>query len=238
MKKRNVVLILLLLISFQSKAQTTNESSVKEKRSKIIIMTSLGRSYRLARTADNIDPFFKNYVEDLKSGISFDLSGYYLLPNSSGIGLGLKYSRYNSKESLANVLVTYKDGSSESGTISDDITISFFGPSMVLDKHNPNAIGDFNLEIALGYMGYTDNSYNPKSLQIKGSTFGIALGAGYHFKLTKDVYFGPQISFVSGVLNKLEITRSNGSVEIINLTDGEREGLLRIDLSACLKIRL
>lgn len=236
MKTKLIFLSLLFsgLIFSQNNSQVSDDSPTN-----IILTGSFSRAYRIAKTQEGLSPLFDEYVKDLKSGISFDLSGYYIYNKERQRGIGLKYSFYNSKESLGPLLFTDNNtGNQFSANISDDINIVYFGPSYGSFKEVNSGKGILKFEISMGYMGYKNIAYGPDFIKITGSSFGMSTSLGYVLKLSNKVYFGPQLSMIGGNLKSLTLQDSYGNKEVIKLSEENSESLWRFDLSANLLVKL
>jgi outer membrane autotransporter protein len=95
---------------------------------------------------------------------------------------------------------------------------------------------EWSVEAALGYMTFRDQADAVgDQYDIRGNTVGAFLGAGYHFKITKGVYFGPKVSLLVGSVGKVEID-GPGSVEERDLENPE--SLSRFDVSLGLRFKL
>jgi len=191
-----------------------------------------GLSWRTAKTADGIPSEFDDYYKDLKSGLQFSADLAYYINESWGIGF--KFSRYASSSSLDNVYMEDEDGNLHYTRLSEDIAISFLGPTLAtrfLNDLNGNA---FILNFSLGYMGYDNDMTLFGDFNLSGSTVGMAFDIGYDIMLSDNVALGFQASYYGGVLTKYEISDGT-SIETIELEEGEYEGLQRLDLSAGLR---
>ncbi len=237
MKNKIFTLLFLVLISstfnFIS-SQVVIKSGEKKSKNVFMLTSSLSWSYRFVKVPEDYQLMIREYMRELKSGTSFDIGAYYLFPAKKGIGL--KFSRFQSKNFLGPLQFNYDDGTTGFGNISDNMVINFIGPSYCGFQES-NA-GIFKYEISLGYMGYRNDAYAPDYLLIKGSSFGIMAGLGYNFKLGQNVYFGPQISIAGGSLKKYNIEYSDGTKRTVQLEDGNAESLFRADLSANLTFKI
>jgi hypothetical protein len=200
------------------------------KATNFLILSTIGQSFRVADSPKGLNTEQNTYLKKLKSGLSYDFSAYYLNDNQAGIGI--KYNVYKSNGLLQNQVVTFKDGSEGVGSISDAITISFIGPSIIIYNNENSKLGEANLELALGYMSYENQArVLNQRFSVKGADLGIIGGMGYYFRLSPHFLIGPQVNFVGGVLRKLKITYSDGSIENVKLEKEKFENLWRIDLT-------
>ncbi|MEO6175774.1 MAG: hypothetical protein ABIP27_11550 [Flavobacterium circumlabens] len=214
--------------------EATNYKSSKS--SGFLLLANVAQSFRVASSPDGLNSEQKKYMKNLKSGLSYDISAYYLKDDRTGFGL--KYNVYKSSGTIRNQQITLDDGINYRGDFSDDITISFIGPSFILTEGKNARVGEANLELAIGYMSYRNNSTIIGSpLKITGSNLGMIAGMGYHFRITPHFLLGAQANFVGGVLRKLKYEYPNGITETIKLEDEEVENLWRIDLAVGAKFR-
>ncbi|WP_207433644.1 outer membrane beta-barrel protein [Sabulibacter ruber] len=192
-----------------------------------------GWSYRIARTADGLQPFYKEYIDNLKQG--FHINGDAAYYFNEQMGAGLRYSTYHAANELDNVTATMPDGTTVTGTLSDKINITYVGPYFSSRTLNRNKLNAWIFNVGFGYLGYTD-----KALQVnerytfKGSTFGLSADAGYDMRISKKLSVGLQISFVTGTLRQMEV--SNGTTtQKIKLQPENYENLSRLDVSVGLR---
>lgn len=206
------------------------------KTSKFLLLANVAQSFRLASSPDGLNSEQKEYLKKLKSGLSYDISAYYLKDDKTGFGL--KYNVYKSSGTIRNQQITIEDGTTFQGDFSDDITISFIGPSFILTEDQNARTGEANLELAIGYISYQNKSTIIDSpLKISGANLGMIGGMGYHFRITPYFLLGAQVNFAGGVLKKLKYKYSDGSTETIKLEKEEFENLWRIDLAIGAKFR-
>lgn len=190
-----------------------------------------GYSYQTARVAENVPSDFKDYISELKSGYHFggELTYYFTEP----LGFGFKYHLFKSSNSLDNIYIEDIDGITY-GKMSDDLTISFIGPTFatrILSHDKKNA---FLLNLSLGYMGYSNDKVIIDKYKMTGSTMGLSFDIGYDIGLSENLSLGFQISYLTGTL--IEYEWNDGTkTETIKLERGQYESLNRIDFSVGLR---
>lgn len=191
-----------------------------------------GYSYQTAKVAESVPSDFKDYIRELKSGYHFggDLTYYFTEP----LGFGFKYYLFKSSNSLDNIYLEDADGNRTYGKMSDDLTISFIGPTFstrLLSHDKKNA---FLMNLSLGYMGYSNDKVIIDKYKMTGSTMGLSFDIGYDIGLSENLSLGFQISFLTGTL--FEYDWNDGTkTETIKLEKGEYESLNRIDFSVGLR---
>lgn len=195
-----------------------------------------GYSYRIAPLSPDTPYIMKDYVNSLKSGYNFGFDAAYFIQPAHGFGL--KYSRFSAKAAMPNMDVTFVDGSSSFGTISDNIAINFIGPSYLTKYELSNPAHVFFGGLSLGYLGYQDKAMlATRSIDISGSTFGAAFDLGYDFSISKYITLGAQASLTGGALSKIKYNYGS-TTEVIELAEENRENLSRLDLSAGLRFKI
>lgn len=211
-------------------SDSLNKPPKFNKEPKFMVNFSAGPSIRTGSTPKGLNSEQSNYIKDLKSGSSYDISAYYLKDEKSGFGL--KYNVYKSSGSLANQDLTAPNGDTGNGTASDDITITFIGAAGIIYGKGFFALDNVGFEMALGYIGYVDKAVILDNYTIKGGNLGISTTLGYQFGITKNIAIGPSISFTGGVLNQIKVEGDNYS-ETIKFEENEKESLYRFDFSLC-----
>jgi hypothetical protein len=191
-----------------------------------------GWSYRTAKIAETNNDF-KNYAKDLKSGFHYSLGlSYYF---TEMLGFGVKYNNAMFSKEIGNVQVTYDDGSTEYGKMSNNIQINFIGALFSGRFFNSKKTNCLVSDIGLGYLGYRDKfSLISDKGTFKGGTVGFYMSVGYDISISKNLSLGFQLSAITGTLNQLKLTRGN-QTETIKLGKDEYENLSRIDLSIGLR---
>ena len=216
------------------KAQTiisTQQFTSSEESAKWRVSLNGGYGYRLGKIDDNLNQDTRNYLKKLKNGysISGDIT-YYLVP---GYGFGIKYSKTIGSSSAYGT-VTYNNGTSKQGTISDNVGLVFIGPYISSSTAGNGSKHVFVLNCGLGYVGYKDLATTPDPVIYSGSTAGYYLGLGYDYSLSNKCYIGAELSMVTGVLSSITKT-VNGISTTNKLSEDEKEGVAHI--TACVGIR-
>jgi len=191
-----------------------------------------GFSYQTAKVAESVPSEFKDYIKELKSGYHFggDLTYYFTEP----LGFGIKYYLFKSSNSLDNIYVKDINGNRTYGKMSDDLTISFIGPTFSTRLLNYNKRNAFLMNLSLGYMGYSNDEVIIDKYKMTGSTMGLSFDIGYDIGLSKNLSLGFQISCLAGTLVKYEWDDGTKK-ETIKLEKGEYESLSRFDFSVGLR---
>lgn len=191
-----------------------------------------GYSYHTAKIAGSVPNDFKNYLNELKSGFHFggDINYYFSEP----LGFGFKYYLFKSSNSLDNIYIEDTDGNRTYGRMSDDLTISFIGPSFSTRFLNHDKSNAFLMNVSLGYMGYSNDKVIIDKYKITGSTIGLSYDIGYDIGLSNNLSLGFQVSFLAGTLIKYDLN-DGSTTETIDLEEEGYESLNRIDFSVGLR---
>ena len=194
-----------------------------------------GLSYRTSKLQENIPDQYKSYMKDLKSGLGYgiDVSGFFL----ENWGLGIKYHRHQSKNSMDNFSLYLPDGSMVNGMMSDNIKVDFIGPSITSRTYNRARTGCLYSVFSLGYVKYEDEGTLITFLKLKGNTIGLLYDLGYDIILNENVALGIQCSFMTAILKEITLTDGTNT-QTENLDKENYENLSHLDLSLGLSINL
>ena len=194
-----------------------------------------GYSYQTAKVSGSVPSDFKDYIKELKSGyhLGGDLTYYFNEP----LGFGIKYYLFKSSNSLDNIYLEDINGNRRYGKMSDDLTISFIGPTFSTRLLNHDKSNVLLMNMSLGYMGYSNNAVVIDKYKITGSTMGLAFDFGYDIGLSENLALGIQLSLLTGTL--FEYDWNDGTkTQKIKLERGAYESLNRIDLSVGLRFNI
>lgn len=220
-------------INYYSKSEVPKEKIVGyENYQHFRIGLNTGYSYQTARIHESVPGDFKNYVKDLKSGchFGFDLTYYFSEP----LGVGFKYFMFQSSNSMDNIYIEDSTGVRQYGKMSDELKISFIGPMFSTRLLNHDKKNALLMNLAIGYMGYTNNKVIINNYKMTGNTVGLAFEMGYDIGLSENLSLGFQISMIAGTLFEYDWYDGNNT-ETIKLKEGEYESLSRVDFSVGLR---
>jgi len=184
--------------------------------SSILVHASGGWANRTAKVASDFPSDLREYIEELKTGVSAEAGAHIYM--SETIGYGLVATTFHSSNEIASI------------DVSDDITISYIGPSVQTRLMGHSDKFHFLTSTSLGYLKYHDDSRAGGPLTIEGSTLGLRFALKLAFPM--DEKFGVLIgaAYQQGLLTK--ITVSSGSMQETFDLDGDKgESLNRIDLN-------
>lgn len=190
-----------------------------------------GFSYETAKVSDKVPAEFEDYIKQLKSG--YHLGGDFTYYFNEFLGAGVRYSVFKTKNSLENIYLEDSYGNRTYGRLSDDLTISFIGPSFssrFINRKN----NSFLMSVSLGYMDYKNNGFVINRYKMTGNTAGFAMDIGYDIRMSENLALGFQLSLLSGFLVKYDWQDATQK-QTVNLEKGEYESLNRIDFSIGLR---
>lgn len=198
------------------------------------VAINYGLGYMLAPLSDDISNDLAPYFIDLKSGSLFSGDVAYFF--SSYLGIGLKYTQFNTVNSKYPIyeIDDRTDITLRTGSMSDDISIVFVGPYISTRVPSMYRNDAFLMNLSLGYMGYRNDKVVFDDFLLKGKTIGLSLDFGYDIGFSKNIAMGIQLSLYSGYLSKYVMTDNLGSRTII-LGEEQYESLSRLDLTIGLR---
>jgi hypothetical protein len=213
---------------YQMNDSTKEASEFHRGYQKFRVALNGGYSYRTAKLAEGVQTDFMDYTKELKSGyhLGADFTYFY----NESFGFGFKYCLFNSSNSMDNVYLEDNNGNRLYGKMSDNIKISYFGPSFSTRQYSFKNSNVFYMSGSLGYFGYVNDAVFVDDFKISGKTLGLSLGVGYDVKLSEDLSLGFQFSILRGLMTKYDLT-DGGYTEEIQLEQGSYESLNRIDFS-------
>lgn len=200
----------------------------------LVVSVHGGYSHRTAPVMDGLGYVLTEYMKSLKPGYNLGADIIYYFSNTRGFGV--KLSRFGASSSMEGVSLPDGLGGEIKGTMSDNIRISFAGPVYSMRLVSPNGKHSMLMNLGAGYMAYQNNATYVYLYTITGNAAGIVYDLGYNYGLTKNLTLGIQTSLYAGILTEYKITNGQNT-ENIELSEDEREGLGRIDLSVKLSYR-
>ena len=219
MKRRILTLTLVTLLSIaNTRAQDKTLTNPK-----FTLKASYGFGVRLNATADGISSDMKQFYDEVKTGGTFDLAAHYTFLKGR-LGVGLKYNNFTSKGNTA-----FANGKH---------SITYFGPSFIANSPE-GKIGQAQVGISIGYIewkeDYTRNAADIKNLH--GDNVGLDVHAGYHFRINKYLYIGPELNLSIGAITEARGERFDGT-KIYQKMNDQPEGLTRADFLISAKFKI
>jgi hypothetical protein len=190
-----------------------------------------GYSYHLGSVPEGISSDLREYIFDLKSGYHYGCDLTYNF--NERYGAGINYKKFSSSNSV-DIYVEDINGNRRYGKMSDDLTISFFGPAFTVRQVSKNMRNTFYSILSVGYMSYSDNKVIIDNYKMTGNTAGASVDIGYEFGLSKNLSLGLQISLIRGTLVRYDWSDGINTYPV-KLDEDEYESLDRIDFSVGLR---
>lgn len=198
---------------------------------KVSIIPSVGYSWRLGEISSNIPADFKNHIKGLKNGVQFDVSTYYNI--NSSLGIGLKYNQFRTSNTSTVSLYDPYYNTTIRGMITNKDRISYIGAGIIYSNFSEETRHKFYYDITLGVISYKSNiTFIDNSTIIKGSTLGLSGNLSYMYAFSPKFFIGPQLGTTLGVLKNIKVDG-----EKTNLGN-EKESLYRISLGVGATINL
>lgn len=194
-----------------------------------------GFSYELARNPESIPDDLIAYYKDLKSGFNIGTSFTYNLFETFGIGI--KYKCFMSSNYLDNAYLMSSSGTMKYGILSDNLRVSFYGPSFSYRTLKGHHKSIFYSDYYAGYIRYRNDAIVLNPAMITGNTIGYGMDTGCDIELSENFLLGFQASFFAGGIRKFRVD-DGVNVKTVNLEKGSYESLYRIDFSIGLRLKL
>lgn len=199
-------------------------------------------AYRLGTIPDQLNDFMQDFQKRLKSGRAYGVElGFFVNQN---IALGFSFNRYESQLRESNVLYSIVDYDTNIfGPYGENITISFYAPSIYYKVSNYAETVNFLFHASIGVCTYENsvetvilnNRNRPENGQhsLKGSTLSMALGISADVKVNDHIYLGPRISLFTGAITDFSY-KDKYRKDVITLPD-KGESVTSLSLGGSLK---
>ncbi|HBS88766.1 MAG: hypothetical protein A2W91_04170 [Bacteroidetes bacterium GWF2_38_335] len=187
-----------------------------------------GMSRLTNKIDETMDPLQQQYEKNLQTGNHFGLEAGYFVKEGTGVGLSL--CKLKTKNEMRNQLFENSDGDTVIGSISDDVTILFVGPTIFNRIYSKNRLTMYFIDLSLGYLKYSNNFKFLYSYSATGNTLGFSTSFGVNFLTGEHFALSISSKIILGTLK--ELTISNGSIQqTYSLDRSDQINLARIDLS-------
>jgi hypothetical protein len=234
--KRIFLIITLFFLAFalNARAQDSPEDYVdkdpyqEQTYAKARINLGGGLGYRTASVSSNVQPEFRDYVEELKSGNNFGGDIAFFLNDKHG--LGLRYSNFMTSNSMGGIILYDSlSGDTLYGSMEDNITIWFIGPMYISRNVFGNGMFVFLGTIEMGMVTFHDEAKLVGiPVDIKGSSLGLGGSLGLDVLLHRNFALGAELRYLIGTISQFEI-KSQLEVEM------GKESMNRFDLNLGIK---
>ena len=233
MKLKYIVQVIFLLLCSKSFGQ---EDSYKKFR----ISAHGGYGYRFAALPDNISEEEEKFINELRSGFSYELNVSYMYKEDRGIGL--LYNAFSANAESALSTIQDDNGNNFVPNLSRIDKIRYIGPQFIYKIGSNDNLHWLTTNVSLGYLSYrqvVDQSIEDIKLveyDLVGSSIGYQIGAGYEYTLSEWFSIGAKIDVLGGTIDGFEV--ENFDSIILELTDedfffseelDQSEGLIRVN---------
>lgn len=194
-----------------------------------------GGGYQTARIHRDIPEKYHPFYKDLKSGYHIGADAHYYF--TEPLGFGAVYCLFKTSAFMDHVIVYDRFGLRYTGTMSDDVRVSFIAPSFSMRLINQEKTNAFLCNIAIGYVAYKSEQSFMRDVTLTASTLGVSYHLGYDWGITDNLAVG--FSAGAFLANIYQFKVDNGFIsETVTLKSDEAEGLNRFDLSIGLRLNL
>ncbi len=181
-----------------------------------------GYAYRTGKISNQLPAAYRDYLKKLKSGYTIGGDLHYFSVETLGFGLRYDYNR--SKNSLSGA-----------NGIEEDISMHYFGASMLNRYIMQGGKASFLLGINMGAQTYRDDALLSGARKvITGSNLGLGMETGVDFKLSPGAALHIGASFLMSNLRKIKVDHGTHQ-ESIELDKDDMENLSRFQLTLGLK---
>lgn len=210
------------------KAQKPIETSQKWESNSFWFGANMGQSLLMEKAPDSLMPEFKDYFNKLRSGWQAGIEADYFF--SYGLGLGLKYNRFNTKQEADSIVIkfftnTYYINLSNSMTINSISALLYFKAPIIENKLS--VIG--GLGPSWLFYRKIGKSVTDSSTYI-GSSPGLTGCLRLNYQIIKNLNLEIQGSYIRAFLS--QYTQDNGiTKDIVKFGKGDYLNISRRDFS-------
>lgn len=175
----------------------------------------------------------KAHVARLRHG--YNLGADFAFFPKRFVGFGLIYRHYRAFSSTDNVYVVNNfTGQVGFGTIKDDISVHFVGPSFNSRFHTRNRKAIFNIDVALGLVDYTNNALIVEPLKITTITYGLHYAVGVDIAASRDFTLGLGVALAMAPISYYDYDYGVRK-QTINLGSKSQETFSRLEVSVIVR---
>ena len=193
-----------------------------------------GYTYRLGKVDESLGQDLVEYQKKGKHGLNKAAEVTIFL--SKGYSLGLKYSNANTYVSAQGTF-SFEDGTTKTGTLSDDIDITFIGPYWGASTVRDGRKSVFAFNAGLGYVGFKDDACAVNPYSYSGWTLGYYLALQYDYMITKTLSIGVEATAVTGTIDRFNYTE-NGKTATVKLDKDSLQGVGHVNASVGVRLFL
>jgi hypothetical protein len=174
-----------------------------------------GYSYRTGKIDKNQSQSTIDYLKNLKSGYTLGGDVHYFISESVGFGMVYGLNKHKAETAME----------------ADDVTMHYFGASMLNRYILANPQKHIILGVNMGYQSYLDKVGVNGSNQITGNTFGLGFEAGFEQELSSSALLHFNIGYKGSTLTKIRVNEGPA----VKLDKENFENLGRLELTVGVK---
>jgi hypothetical protein len=189
-----------------------------------------GIGWRTNKAFPGLDAGWKEHINSLRFGTSWNLHGNYFF--SDGMGIRLLYQGSRAAYSSMASLTSKEDGTTiVSGKQNSHVLTQYVGPAFVLRGAGPKKKWLFDVVLGIGYLYWEDEiRFSNYFITTSGSTIAFQSSLGVEYKWNDHWGAGLNLSTIGGVVNNAT-QNINGHITPVTY-DGEYggEGVSRVEM--------
>ncbi len=176
---------------------------------------STGIGYRILDAPPKTSDDFKEFINKTRKGLVFDINLNKII--SSNFSIGAKYNRFSTSYSIEDYL-------------REDISVSFYGGSIICNMPFPKNVGFFSASFSVGSCTFLiKEDYFGNSHNYCGSNVAYYASSGIDFCLFENITLGIRGGVLFGSIKKMKIDGESGELR-------EPEDLGRVDGLLCIRV--
>lgn len=192
----------------------------------LYVWASAGLGYMTAPLPDGIQPFIKDYLNQLRSGWSFNGDIAYFF--NEAVGVGLHFSQFKTSNQIDRVIV-YTATDTLIGPLSDNIRLSYFAPTVYYKFGNTKQKILPTLAAGIGYANYENNSSVARPYKLRAATVGLHLHANLEVNLNYNFAILIRAGVFVANFSEMEVTDYTNN-RTVNVTLDEPDNNTRLEL--------
>lgn len=187
--------------SLGGNGQTRSKADARSIDAKLRLQFDFGRT-----TLYNVE--VQAQEEPLTSGFELQAAmGFFVTPS---LAIGAVFNHFGKENSYKVYAPT-----GEFATVSDDISLNFFGPALMVRSQNESKAAALTAMVAGGYIGFVDDGTAGNiDARLTGNTFGLLCAIGGEVNLNTVFSVGLELRNIIGTISsrKLEVGSQSGIV--------------------------
>ena len=167
----------------------------------------------LSEIPRNLPNDFSKYLNQLKWGVGYSAGVNILISESAGVGVLISQTNFENSVEVIQV------GTGITGTLSDDITLTYLGLGFVYSGASGKDKSFFQLNTGLGYLWYLNEARSIYPFIVRSGSLGGHLCASINFSLGSGIYVPVQLGLKGGTVSSMDVSFPE------NLPNGARQGI-------------